>query len=505
MEVRHGETIRLEDIRAMRAAITAANESMPFNVALNFTGANQQRFDFLFPALAADPENRLPEGPETRENLKALGAAMLETGNDGDSEIPAGFTYLGQFIDHDLTLTANTEELQRLEDVTEPLPQEVVTGNIENLRNPLFDLDSVYDNNRATGINVPRDPDNNDLLLIGTVVEGIPQRPPGTESDNNHDLPRANAVAQIGDARNDENTIVAQLHTAFLRFHRAVVSERDLGFDEARKIVVQHYQSVVLNDFLTAVCDPKIVEEIKTNGNRIFKPDVTGTFMPLEYSVAAYRFGHTLVREEYDFNINFNPATLSQLFTFSQLSGDIFGLPRLPENWIIEWGRFFNQPQPARAVNTRLVPTLFDLRKPGGGSLSGVFQKLAQRNLLRGFLFGLPTGQAIAKHLFGEYEVLAPEDILQNAAVGDERTAVEAGNFHGRTPLWYYILAEAAIQQQGRKLGRLGSTLVAETVIGLLRVSPHSILSQEEWSPSLPTANETFKLTDLLRFAGVLE
>ena len=153
---------------------------------------------------------------------------------------------------------------------------------------------------------------------------------------------------------------------------------------------------------------------------------------------------------------------------------------------------------------TRLVPTLFDLRGPGGAPLTGIFQKLATRNLLRGFLFGLPTGQALAAHIGGAKSVLTAEEIINNAAEGAERNAVEAGNFHHQTPLWYYILAESAIRKGANKLGVLGSVIVAETMYGLIKVSPHSILTDDSWAPSLPTADGTFRLADLIRFADSL-
>lgn len=498
MEVRHGEALRLEDIRAMRSAIKKVNDVAPFELAVDFTEVTQPEFDFLFAGIAADPNNRLPDGADTNQALKNLGAALVETATDGDSIIPAVFTYLGQFMDHDITLEATTDRLRGLENVVAPLSQDEIRQSVENERSPFFDLDSVYET-------APRDETDANILKIGA-VSPVGNRPPGKETAN--DLPRVNAVAQIGDARNDENTIVAQLHTSFLRFHRAIVQEQGVSFDEARQIAVQHYQSVILHDFLPSICDEEIVNEILAKGNRFFKPEETGVFMPIEFSVAAYRFGHTLVRERYNFNLNFgiesNPATLEQLFIFSQHSGDIFGLPTLPENWIIQWERFLNEPQMARAVNTRLVPTLFNLKGPGGGQLTGVFQKLAQRNLLRGFLFGLPTGQALARHILGEQQVLTPDEILANSAEGDERNALEAGNFHHQTPLWYYILAESSIRQNGEKLGALGSIINAETIIGLLRVSPHSILQEENWLPTLPTADGTFRLADLLRFADSL-
>lgn len=149
----------------------------------------------------------------------------------------------------------------------------------------------------------------------------------------------------IGDPRNDENTIVSQLQVAFLRAHNALVAE-GRTFDEARTILRQHYQHLVVHDFLPRVADPAVVADILQSGPKVFDPGPAYFFMPLEFSVAAYRFGHSMVRSAYDFNLNFNlhggiPATLGLLFTFSAFAGQLGNFDTLPENWIVEWGTWW--------------------------------------------------------------------------------------------------------------------------------------------------------------------
>jgi hypothetical protein len=142
-----------------------------------------------------------------------------------------------------------------------------------------------------------------------------------------------------------------------------------------------------------------------------------------------------------------------------------------------------------------------------GDEEGGLAARLAVRNLLRGYLLRLPTGQAVAGAL--QLPVLTPDEIKQNAAANDaeEVQALEKGGFLERTPLWYYILAEASVRADGRHLGPVGSTIVAEVLIGLIRISPDSILEPGlDWEPNLPSAQPgTFTLPDLLRFAGVLD
>jgi hypothetical protein len=227
-----------------------------------------------------------------------------------------------------------------------------------------------------------------------------------------------------------------------------------------------------------------------------------------------------MVREAYDFNLNFNtsgkpgtlPASLELLFSFTALQGQLGSFDTLPDNWIIQWENFvgggkFNR---ARRLDTQLVEPLFTLRNFDATPLPGEIARLAVRNLLRGYLLRMPTGQAVAKAL--KLKPLKPSEIeavasTVKAAPGGEKQVdvIRAAGFSQRTPLWYYILAEAAARADGQHLGPVGSTLIAEVLIGLIRRSDDSILRTPGWKPTLPSAKKgTFTLADLLRLAGVL-
>ncbi len=539
----HGEVLRLEDLLAVQAHTRglAGLEAIPAPVPPLID------FRYLFPT--NDPAHKLPRDPATIAALKALGDAMSEpasTPEEGkdlpegaESKIPAAYTYFGQFVDHDITLEAASDAiLQKLQQSLNtpnfvPLTPTEVEG-LKNTRTSPFDLDSVY----GFGPDNQPTPRNGAEMVLGDNAD-IGAIPPGKALDN--DLPRFAAddldqelrkVAKIGDKRNDENTIISQLHLAFLKFHNTLVNDTtinpDGSFEVARQWAIQHYQWVVVEDFLKKIVEPSLVEQIKAR--RYFYTPAKGVpYMPLEFSVAAYRFGHTMVRAFYNFNLNFREngqqqptkASLDQLFTFTQLSGDFFGLPTLPTNWIIEWENFLDlKPdfafERARTLNTQLSPMLTRLRNPGGTVPSetpgadpalNIMPHLAKRNLLRGYLLDLPTGQHVAQKIVGTKGVLSPAQLLENAGgeQSAEGKALLAGGFHERTPLWYYILAEAAIQEDGQRLGTVGGTIVAETMLGLLAESPHSILKTPGWQPLLPTQNADgkFDLRDIIRLAGV--
>ncbi|HEX7173743.1 MAG TPA: heme peroxidase family protein [Pyrinomonadaceae bacterium] len=538
----HGAVIRMEAVReAQEALVGPAAASLAFAASRPIDPHN---FDFLFPGLQNNPDNLLPVARRTRDNLIRLGQSMRDTsGGDpaGDSDIPAAYTYLGQFIDHDITLETVSATLPELLDPQlKPLPPGQIKNKIRNLRTAGLDLDSLY------GLPAPR---QDIKMVVGNVSPTggtqIPlRRPPGKTDDN--DLPRErrspdiehDRAALIGDPRNDENTIVAQLHTAFLLAHN-VLAGRFQSFMQARRVLRQHYQHMVIQDFLKRVCDPRIVNET-VRENHVYDAMAEPFFLPLEFSVAAYRFGHTMVRGAYNFNLNFNtsgapgtvPATLGLLFTFTALSGQLGGgvvtaqgFDTLPENWIVEWENLVDAGRPfdrTRRLDTKLVEPLFELTDtlgniigsdalpPDPNALNGA--RLAVRNLLRGYLLRMPTGQAVARALKRKLQgvrdipVLTPAQIVAGAASPEQENALRESGFDGRTPLWYYILAEAAILGRGQRLGPVGSTIVAEVIVGLVRRSEDSILRERGWRPTLPSARRgTFELADLLRLAQRLQ
>ncbi|WP_436530954.1 LysM peptidoglycan-binding domain-containing protein [Actinoplanes sp. HUAS TT8] len=518
----HGRIVTEEELARASGELADFSARSPALFAVT-KPVDSHHFDFLFPALQEDEANLLPEAANTPELLKRLGATMVDADVAGqDSPIPAAYTYFGQFVDHDITLESGTSATmaQLLDPGMTPLSLTDIRNALRNLRTGELDLDSVY------GAPAPRNPANVAKMLLGTVAPlnnpNPPfKRPPGKSDDN--DLPREPAgpdiehdrAALTGDPRNDENLIIAQLHVAFLKAHNKLI-DQGFSFGEAGRILRQHYQHVVVHDFLKRIAEPAVVDDIVDHGNRWFDPAAEPLRMPLEFSVAAYRLGHTMVRAGYDFNVNFNTrpggvrASLELLFTFTALSGEVGNFPTLPENWIIEWENIIGgaDVMKARKLDTNVATTgdraLFALRKVDGTPETPPDAgRLAVRNLLRGYRLRLPTGQAVAQ-LLG-LPVMTKDEVLAAAGSPQQVAALTAGGFESRTPLWFYVLAEANHAHAGQRLGPLGSTLVAEVLIGLVRRSQDSFLRQPGWKPSLASAKAgTFELADLLRFAGVL-
>lgn len=450
------------------------------------------RFGFMFPDLQCDDDNLLMPLPATANNLRRLGATMVDPGVVIPGvKVPAIHTFFGQFVDHDVTLERATRNID-LSNPT-PLSPEEIASTIVNSRSPNLDLDHVYGPD-IDGNFPPRDPCNPEKLLLGPVAKGKKGLPFGKDIWN--DFPRLEGKSPlVGDSRDDENVIVHQLHVAFIRAHNALVDRRR-RFDEARKLLVQHYQWIVLNEFLEQIADPDIVITVRTGGRKFFNPPAETFFMPLEYSVAAFRFGHSKVRPSYDAfnNVQFEGG-LDLLFRPGRT---------LPEHWIISWPSFLdpeNKDRFPRPIDTSLSQQLTEL-PPDVLDGQAPERNLAIRNLLRGYILRLPTGQAVAKAM--AIQPMTEQQIISVANRFPRQTRVlsESG-FLARTPLWFYILAEAAFFNGGRYLGPVGSTIVAEVLISVLSKSTDSILSNPHWRPSLGRKPSQFDFKDLLKLAGV--
>ena len=328
----------------------------------------------------------------------------------GDGKVPAIYTYFGQFVDHDITFETSSFTTAKLLAAWPgaPAAEAQIRDDLKNLRTASLELDSLY------GPPAPRDPANHSRMLIGKVTKlngtSVPfKRPPGKGDDN--DLPREQAQRRPAARPGGPHRRPPQRREpdrrpappAFLKAHNRLV-DQGRTFEEARRLVRQHYQHIVLQDFLKRVADPAIVDAVITGGNRFYDALGEPFFLPLEFTVAGYRFGHTMIRDTYDFNLNFPDATLGLLFTFTALSGELGDFDTLPDNWIIQWERFIARrrgqeqgPQVRHQAVRRPVPAR--RRSTGEIEQPADAANLAVRNLLRGYGLRMPTGQAMAARL----------------------------------------------------------------------------------------------------------
>ena len=447
-------------------------------------------------------------------NRKKIANAM--TAGGGASQIPAGFTYLGQFVDHDLTFD-KTKVM---------LGEHVSPAELLQARSPSLDLDSLY----GAGPTDPRSAkfyaaDGLHLKMGETLAAG------DIAGKEGFDLRRgagttaaAKRRAIIPDPRNDENLVVAQTHLAFIRFHNRVVDTLPASvpaaqrFAQARELVTKHYQWMLRTDYLPRICARGVVNDVFTNGRKAFEVGATPTdvpTMPIEFSVAAFRLGHSMIRRAYNWNKIFDDGsgTLDLLFTFSGGSGNFFGEPRLPSNWIADFRRLYDFKEAGRdnlavpetkfnramRIDTRLAKPLKTL--PG---FAPDEDNLAFRNLTRAKMVRLATGQQMATFLRNKGVTLTKLTRAQirdgnNGTELDGLTQAQRDALLRDTPLWFYILREAELNRG--KLKGVGARIVAETFHRAMEGSQVSIVRDPTWRPSLGPNNTTFRMVDLLLFA----
>ena len=488
----------------------------------------QGRFGRLFRSLP--PAKFGATDADNLKNLATLGDKMsagFDPPTDGkdpeESGIPALYTYLGQFIDHDITFDP-ASSLQAQDD----------PDALTDFRTPAFDLDNIYG----------RGPDDQPYMydtdgktfLLGGALTG--------SKFQVTDLPRNSAHparALIGDPRNDENTIVSQLQGLFHRFHNRIVKDHPtLPFPHIQKLVRFHYQYMILHDFLPRIIQSEVLEELKSNGryelkNLKFFHWKNGPFMPVEFSVAAYRLGHSMVRPGY----RLNDGNLLPIFNTpeSQAAGfkdDLTGFRQVVQGRAIDWGRFIDidtrpygvpdkkddpnnksRLQFAYRIDTSVVFALSHLPIPQ--VVAAPPPALPVRNLIRGWQMGLPSGQQVAHAM--SVTPMADKDILIGKGV-DKQDPTDppivsidkiSPIFANNCPLWTYILAEAMnhqvkvkisvqnpIQITTPQLGPVGGGIVAEVFLGLMFGDNHSLLgSDPTWKPK----NPAFGLKDFVNYA----
>lgn len=480
---------------------------------------------------------------DTQANLMRLGASMASVADPADpkdgpdneeSGIPAVFTYFGQFIDHDLTFDP-ASSLQKQND-----PDALI-----DFRTPRFDLDNLYG----------RGPDEQPYMYqpdgirfeLGDPLTGAPG------NANARDLLRSPAApnrALIGDPRNDENSIVSQLQGLWQRFHNAVADANPgASFAQIQEEVRFHYQWILLHDFLPTIVNAEVLDAVLPGAStgapnfkelhlRFYHPK-KDLFMPVEFSVAAYRYGHSMVRPGY----RLNDDVLLPIFAPGPGgTTDLRGFKKMVPSWAIDWRRFsdletlpYGTPDhpmaPANLLRLQLAykidTSLVDpLSKLPASVASDPPPSLAARNLLRGWRLGLPSGQAVAKAM--GVKPLLDDEILIGKFTGDVKDikgtivdgSVGGAAFKKHCPLWTYILAETRLH--GRtvnvptldgvkpivtpQLGPVGGTIVAETFLGILTGDKTSYLNLDpDWQPTVGVGPDgRFGLREMIAVAQAL-
>lgn len=396
--------------------------------------------------------------------------------------IPAAYTYFGQFVSHDITI----------------IPKKF-SGKSWKYRNqsPCMDLDSVYGKlKNSLGTFIVK---NKALFKIAHNNQGeadLPRDPQGS--------------ALIADPRNDMSIMISQLHLCFLKFHNAIVrklqAQKFAGdiFEEAQRISRWHYQWIIVHDYLKRLVGDEILyHKIEPAGKTpkqlrlAYLKDLSISQLPLEFTGAIYRMGHSMIRASYYLNEipnSRNPRTGRaeakpiQIFDFEGRGIDLRGGQVLAPYFSLQWNRFLEfpgeaSPQYAQRIDTCVTSPMAKIPGDKEKAIS-----MAKQNLKRGKDFELASGQQIAKKMGLKF--------LKGLASNQE------------TPLWYYVLQEAEYLHQGTQLGPLAGHIVAEVFLAKLFQDPTSFfMTNPAWNPQkeafIPFTGEGFELKDLVAFAGM--
>lgn len=432
---------------AMFAALRAVPERAKMLKAFgNEAGAERtaflDKFGRLFPIKTGQEELFPPE------KLEKLAKAMFRDDSANDLGVPVGFAFLGQFIDHDITLDAITQLGRVAGDVSK----------IENFRTPRLDLDSVYLNG----------PEASPYLYERQQFGHGPELLIGTE-DNPLDVQRLpDGTAIIGDPRNDENIFISQIQSLFIRLHNYVAkmvtecrvhNTGESTFEQARNICRWLYQWIIVNEFLPAMVHEEVLKPYIngfSNGTLPIAGEIDWLSMPfisVEFSAAAYRSGHSMIRQDY----RLNKIVAGDLFDFPAFS-PIEKYKNIDWRYLLDFGD--GKHQSAKAIDTVLPEALKALPFIAEDDV----RNLAERNMLRGqHTFELLTGEEVAEKF--DVTPIEKHSLIQECDLS-------------ATPLWFYVLAEA--ESSGGKLGAVGGQIVAGTLLRLLLADRTSYINAEE-------------------------
>ncbi len=279
------------------------------------------------------------------------------------------------------------------------------------------------------------------------------------------------------------------MHVRMIKAHNLLVDRlREDGvaeadaFEDARRALTWHYEWLCLFDFLPTVIGADRAERLLKDGPRFFRPR-GAVSLPFEFADAAFRFGHSQIRQGYRLQ-----AGADELPLFP----DLIGFRRLGADRVVDWSLFFDVPggtvaQRARPIDGCLPESLLRLPVDLTGNLDDPdYESLAVRDLQRGIATGLPSGEEVARFV-GEF------------SLSREEMGLDAFGWSGETPLWYYIAKEAEVRDDGERLGPVGSLIVGEVLLGIVDGDPESFRRVEpSWRPTLPSRSSPFTIADLM-------
>lgn len=426
---------------------------------------------------------------------------------------PAGYTYLGQLVAHDLSM-----------DVTSVLGNTQDPNTVPNFVTPFLDLDTIYGVNGATA----------------------PMDGPFFRLEGRDFSRQGNGQPQVADGRNDNHRILSQLTVAFMKLHNKFAQiqldehgDDGRAFDAAKRETIQTYQSVVLTDMLPKYIDNGVYDIALNSRNHVlYTGDIKNrAAIPAEFAACAFRVAHSRSRATYRVNGRLSGtfgrpvAALFSVEGFRQI--ELIGGSPLPSDMEVQWSRFFfDFPIPGFTNSARIndmryaAPLLHapfgkaaiqcnenDAKCTGecgehrcvivdGETIEGrATLSLALIDLTRGQTMGMPGGIALARHV--RESTGTPLQVLSVDQMKSDGFGLPENYNRDDVPLLLYLAHESVIEHQGTVLGFLGSLIVGETIIGLVDRDHDGILHEGNWHfHSRITNSHEVSMRDVLNYIG---